>query len=138
MSRPLIVLVGAGLAWLLGILLVKLPRLRTLAVLFSAALAAAVTGLWFTTELLLLLQPALLGAALASGIVGIDRLVKRRRVPAVITVADPSEFITGSRSSFTARPLSAASVGSEEPTVIRQPAAPLEPVSTQSEMRRPG
>lgn len=145
MSRPLIVLAGAGLAWLIGILLVKLPRLRTLAVLLTAALAAAVTGLWFATELLLLLQPALLGAVLALGIVGIDRVIRRRTAPTVMAVAHPSEFVTGSRSSATVRPSPVPMPGSEDPTSVRQPVSPLvsgiagaEPSSTASEARRQG
>jgi hypothetical protein len=138
MSRSLIVLAGAGLAWLLGILLVKLPRLRTLAVLLTAALGAAVAGLWFATELQLLLQPALLGAALAVGIVGIDRLARRRTAPAVMAVAHPSDFVTGSRSNVTLQPRPGATPGSEDPTSVRPPALNPEPSSTASEARRQG
>jgi hypothetical protein len=138
MSRSLIVLAGAGLAWLLGILLVKLPRLRTLAVLLTAALGAAVAGLWFATELQLLLQPALLGAALAVGIVGIDRLARRRTAPAVMAVAHPSDFVTGSRSNVTLPPRPSATPGSEDPTSVRPPALNPEPSSTASEARRQG
>ena len=151
MSRPLIVLVGAGLAWLIGILLVRFPRLRALSVLLTAGLAAAVSGLWFATQLQLLLQPALLGAALAVGIVGIDRLTRRRRAPASLTLAHPSDFVSGSRSSASDRPRSAPLPGSEESTSIRAPAAaPMssvlgtggirggEPLSTTSEARRQG
>jgi hypothetical protein len=150
MGRTLIVLVGAGLAWLIGILLVKFPRLRALSVVLTAALGAAVSGLWFATELQLLLQPALLGAALAVGIVGIDRMARRRVAPAAMTVAHPSDFVTGSRSSTSGRPRPAPLPGSEDPTSVRVPAAPLssslgtggthggEPLSTTSEARRQG
>jgi hypothetical protein len=150
MSSPLIVLAGAGLAWLIGILLVKLPRLRTLAVLLTAALGAAVSGLWFATELQLLLQPALLGTALALGIVGIDRMARRRRMPAVMAIAHPSDFVINSRSDASLKPRSSPMPGSEDPTSVRAPAPVLappvgvggtpdvEPSSTASEARRQG
>lgn len=130
MSRSLIVLLGAGIAWLTGVLLLRFRRLRGGTVLLTAALLAAVAGLWFGTELQLLCQPALLGMLLVGGYVWIDRVVNRRRGPAVITVADPSEFVVKStepRQQSTASSEPAA----DGPTMVRGP----QPVS---DVRRPG
>jgi len=137
MSRSVIVLLGAGAAWLVGVLLVKLPRLRTVATLLTCGLIAAVVGLWFTTQMTLLLQPAVLGVVLAAGIVAIDRTRKRRRVPAVITVANPSE-LARARSSVESSARPSPLVGSEDPTAVRAPAVPSDSAAPSSSVMRRG
>ena len=130
MRRSVIVLFGAGIAWLAGILLLKYRRLRGGAVLLTIVLVAAVAGLWFGNELQLLCQPALLGMLLVAGYGWIDRITRRKQGPAVITVANPSEFVVTSpdapRISTTA-----FHEGDEGPTAVRGP----EPAS---DVRRPG
>ncbi len=67
MSRPLIVLLGAGMTLLLGFMLTRFSVLRGPLPVLCLGFAISVVGLWYPEPLELLLQPALLGLVLAWG-----------------------------------------------------------------------
>lgn len=118
MTQSGLVLVGAGLAFALGLLLVKVPVTRHALTVLAVGLTFSLIGLWFPGPLLLLLQPAVLGIVLALVAVTIDVMVKRRRRPAAVTLSSPSGFMT------TPAPMSheisvGVGVGSEEYTSVR-------------------
>jgi hypothetical protein len=124
MAQSLVVLCGAGLALAGSFVLLKIPALRTPLTLLAAATAIAVAGLWYSTPVELLLQPAILGLVLAAGAAWIDGRLKRRRAP-FLTFSSPSDFVTPpatSSSSHQRGPV--PGIGSEEPTALR-PARPL-------------
>ncbi len=65
MTRSLVVLVGAGLTLALGFLFWSLPVTRNMLALLLLMFGVSVLSLWFLEPIQLLLQPAILGAALA-------------------------------------------------------------------------
>lgn len=67
MSRPLIVLLGAGVTLLLGFMLTRLPAFRGPLPILCLGFGISIVGLWFPEPLELLLQPAILGLVLAWG-----------------------------------------------------------------------
>ncbi|MFN0056578.1 MAG: hypothetical protein ACKV0T_30900 [Planctomycetales bacterium] len=121
MSRSAIVLVGAGTALLLGMILVKWPATRHVLTLLGAGFLVSLAAVWFSGPVLVLLQPAVLGIVLALMAAILDGMLKRRSQPMTVTLASPSGFMT---------PLSSApramvvAVGSNEHTSARAPAAP--------------
>ncbi|MGH7126984.1 MAG: hypothetical protein ACREIV_00340, partial [Planctomycetaceae bacterium] len=139
MGRSFVVLIGAGLSLAAGFLLLTFPVTRHVLTLLAAVFAVALLGLWFAAPVQLLLQPALLGLALAVAAVLIDRRLKRRAESAVLTFPAHSDYSGGShRSGSSMERLSAsrAVVGSESPTAVRPvPASAAEPVSSQSGSR---
>lgn len=116
MSRPMVVLMGAGLALAASFLLLNVPATRHVLTALVAAFAVALAGLWFRGPMELLLQPAVLGLALACVAVLIEGWVSRRRRSLVLTLNSASEF-PGKASSIN-RPL-APVVGSDDPTLHR-------------------
>lgn len=116
MAQSLVVLCGAGLALAAGFVLLKVPATRSALTLLAAATALAIAGLWFTTPVQLLLQPAILGLLLAMAAAWIDGSLKRRRPAAFLTLSSPSDF-TPLSSSFNRG--EAAGLGSEDPTLLR-------------------
>lgn len=116
MSRAGIVLVGAGVALVLGLWLVRLPLRRHALAILSVAFVVALTGVWFTEPILVLVQPAVLGVLLACGAAGIDKALQRRRGSPVLTLTTPSGFTTAASSVRTSPP---PGVGSHEHTSIR-------------------
>lgn len=138
-SRSAIVLFGAGLAWLLGVLWVKLPVLRNAVTLLTAMLATAVASLWFSEELLVMLQPAALGLGLAVAFVGIERFARRRRIVPQITTANPSDFVLSTASLSFNEKREPVPLGSDDPTVHRDPAPASSSVpAPSSELRGKG
>lgn len=61
LSGAVIVLIGAGLALLVGFLLLRIRRLRHILTLMSFATAIAFLGLWFRSQIEVVLQPFLIG-----------------------------------------------------------------------------
>lgn len=85
MNRSLILLIGAGFTLLLGFTFWKLPATRNVFSLVVIAFLFAAASLWYLEPLLLLLQPAILGVALALTATVVDSLTRRPS-------ADPSSM----------------------------------------------
>ncbi|MCH8828854.1 MAG: hypothetical protein IID45_04675, partial [Planctomycetes bacterium] len=131
MGRSLIVLFGAGLAWAIGILMVRIPFLRSLSAILSAALLMAVAALWYLVPVQVLLQPAIFGLLLAGIFVWIERRMKRRSEPSVLTISHPSDYLISSPDSSKVAGTAARMAGSEDPTMVRVAAGTVaEPAST--------
>lgn len=119
MSRPGIVLVGAGAALGLGLLLVYWPAARHAVTVLAVGFAIALLAVWYSGPVLVLLQPAGLGVLLAVGAATIQSLLQRKRTPISVTLSSPSGFLTSSSS---VSPSPALSAGSNEYTSVRNPA----------------
>ena len=65
MNRSLILLFGAGLTLSLGFMFHRFPETRNVSTLVAIAFVFAVVSIWYLQPLLLLLQPAAIGAGLA-------------------------------------------------------------------------
>lgn len=125
MSRSGIVLVGAGTALFVGLILVKWPATRHVLTMLAAGFLVSLLGIWFAAPVQVLLQPAVLGLALAIFAAAIDGFLYRRSRSVTVTLTSPSGFIT-SPSSHPRSP--AGAVGSNEFTSLRPPPeAPVAP-----------
>jgi hypothetical protein len=129
MSQSAIVLIGAGTALLLGLVLVKWPVTRHVLTIISAGFVVALLGVWFPAPVQVLLQPAALGLLLAIIAAAIDGFVNRRSRPVTVTLTSSSGF-AGPASSHPRTPV--AGVGSNEFTSLRPPSPPR-PVGQLSE-----
>jgi hypothetical protein len=130
MSESAIVLIGAGLALLLGLVLVKWPATRHVLTVLSAAFLISLLGVWFRGPMLVLLQPALLGVALAVVAAAIDSFVKGRARPLTVTLTSSSSFMTPA-SSHPRAP--ASGIGSNDFTSVRPTAEAARPAGQLSE-----
>ena len=130
MGRSGIVLLGAGLALMLGVTLLKIPATRNILTLLVLGFLTALAGLWYPAPVEVLLQPALLGLTLACLAVLIDTLVKRRAPAAgMLTISTPSDYLSA-KSSVSRQQVSGA--GDDEVTEVRnRPLSSVrEPVSS--------
>jgi len=129
-SRSLVVLIGAGTAIVLGYLFANslVPR-RGVALAVLAAAFALLIG-FFPDQVQVFLQPAAFGLLLVTVAAVAERLLRKRQAEfASVNPTSAVDFVTilpGEGSTSAPQ----ASIGSEEPTVLRpgRPAAP-EPVS---------
>ncbi len=119
MSRSLVLLFGAGLALLVGFLLLKIPTTRNVLTILLIVFVLSVVGLWHSQAVGLLLQPAILGLLLAVVAVVIDGAVKRKRSPSILTLSSPSDFISPASTESAIDHAALISVGSEQPTAVR-------------------
>jgi hypothetical protein len=117
MNRSIIVLFGAGLALLMGFLLLKISFTRNVLTVLVVVFAFALCGVWYMAPMQVLLQPAGLGLLLAIVAVLMDASVKRQRQADVMTLPSPSEY-HGSSASHPARNYPEV-IGSEDPTAVR-------------------
>lgn len=78
MSQSAIVLVGAGMALLLGLVVVQWPASRHALSVVLAVFLVSLASVWFATPVRVLLQPALLGALFALFAAAFERFLKRR------------------------------------------------------------
>ena len=119
MSRSLVLLFGAGLALLMGFLLLKIPATRNVLTILIIVFVLAVVGLWHSHSVQLLLQPAIFGLLLAIAAAAIDGYVKRKRSSSILTLSSPSDFVApvSTESGFDHAAL--VGVGSEETTAVR-------------------
>lgn len=92
MSQPGLVLIGAGLALVLGLLLIKVPAARHVLTVLSIGCAISFAGIWYTAPVLVLLQPAVLGLVLAIAAATIDNTVQKRRNAGGTVLTSPSGF----------------------------------------------
>lgn len=132
MSTSAIVLFGAGLAWLIGLMLARFSAARSVYTFLTLGLLASIVGLWYPHELQLLAQPAALGAALAVACVGIEHLLKRNVRTPNVPAAKPTEFLLNSRATMSTSGHRSIAIGSEEVTDHNVPES--EPVPASSEM----
>ncbi len=129
MSQSGIVLIGAGTALLLGLVLVKWPATRHVVTLLTAAFVVSLLGVWFAAPVQVLLQPAALGVLLATIAAAIDGYVKRRARPVTVTLTSSSGFAAPA-SSHPRSPVAGA--GPHEFTSVRPP-PPARPAGQLSE-----
>jgi hypothetical protein len=116
MSRHIIVLIGAGLALLVGFMLMNIPATRHVLTILLLGFASTVLALWFPEPVLVLLQPAGLGLLLAIVAASIQGALRRTRKTQVLTLSSPSGFASPASSIRREAPLG---LGSDEPTSIR-------------------
>ena len=126
MSRSVVVGYGAGLALLLGFLLIRMPATRHVMTFLVVGFAMALTALWFSEPVKVLLQPAILGGSMAVIAALIDRVGRRERQMPLMTLSSPSDFYATSSSFVQAAGVAA---GAETPTVAPQVPLPSEPLS---------
>jgi hypothetical protein len=92
MSRSAVVGCGAGLALLLGFVLIRIPATRHVLTFFVIGFAMSLTALWFAEPVKVLLQPAILGTAMAVVAAIIDRVGRRQQAQPLMTLSSPSDF----------------------------------------------
>ena len=98
MSRSSVVGCGAGLALLLGFVLIRLPVTRHVLTFLVVGFLMSLTALWFSEPVKVLLQPAILGAAMAVIAAIIDRVGRREPQTPLVTLTSPSDFYAASGS----------------------------------------
>jgi hypothetical protein len=130
MNRSIIVLFGAGLALLLGFLLLKIPFTRNILTVLCVVFLFALASVWFMEPIQVLLQPAGLGLLLAFAAVLLDRTIKKHRQADVVPLPGPDEY---SGSSLGRSPRGYPQpIGSEDPTAVRpSPESPGDSQGTQ-------
>jgi hypothetical protein len=117
MNRSIIVLFGAGLALLMGFLLLKIPFTRNVLTVLFVLFAFALCSIWYMEPIQVLLQPAGLGLLLAFAAVLLDGSLKKHRPAHAATLAPPDEY---SGSSLSHSPHAyPEGLGSEDPTAVR-------------------
>lgn len=98
MSRSAIVGCGAGFSLLLGFLLIRIPATRHLLTFLVVAFAVSMMALWFAEPVKVLLQPAILGTAMAIAAALIDRVGRTPAAQPLVVLSSPSDFIGGTGS----------------------------------------
>ncbi len=116
MSRSAVVGCGAGLALLLGFVLIRVPATRHVLTFFVIGFAMAVAALWFAEPVKVLLQPAVLGAVMAVIAAIIDRVGRRKQPQPLMTLSSPSDFYASGSSVVP----QAGFVNAEAPTIAPQ------------------
>ncbi|GAB4145409.1 MAG: hypothetical protein Tsb009_17560 [Planctomycetaceae bacterium] len=131
MNRSLIVLFGAGIAWILGVLMVKLPVMRSVAAILSVMLIMAVVAVWYLVQVQVLMQSSILGLLIAGLFLGIERRVKRQQSDsAVLTISRPSDFFGPGVPLITEGTAQPPLAGSEDVTALRPGSSLREPISS--------
>ncbi len=121
MSRSAVVGCGAGLALLLGFVLIRLPATRHVLTFLVVGFLMSLTALWFSEPVKVLLQPAILGAAMAVIAAIIDRVGRREPQTPLVTLTSPSDFYAASGSGVRiAAAGMAASASTSPPQVVLQ------------------
>ncbi len=91
LSTPLIILIGASLALVFGFILVNVPATRHVLTFLWLGFLTTLVTLWYSEPVLVLLQPAGLGLALALLASVAQRWFTKSRAQPVLTLASPSE-----------------------------------------------
>ena len=127
MSRSSVVGCGAGLALLLGFVLIRLPVTRHVLTFLVVGFLMSLTALWFSEPVKVLLQPAILGAAMAVIAAIIDRVGRRTPQTPLVTLTSPSDFYAASGSGVRlGRVQMVAETSTAPPQVVLQ----SEPITT--------
>jgi hypothetical protein len=93
MSQPAIILSGAGLALLVGFVLLRIPVTRHILTFLILGFAMSLAGLWHPEAVALMVQPAICGLLLAIGAALLESRIKRRQQAALVTFSSPSDFM---------------------------------------------
>lgn len=126
MSRSAVVGCGAGLALLLGFVLIRIPATRHVLTFLVVGFVMSLAALWFAEPVKVLLQPAVLGAAMAVIAALIDRVGRRQPQTPMVTLSSPSDFFAASGSGVRVANVQAiADTSTAPPQVILQ----SEPIS---------
>lgn len=126
MSRSAVVGCGAGLALLLGFVLIRIPATRHVLTFLVVGFVMSLTALWFAEPVKVLLQPAILGAAMAVIAALIDRVGRRQPQTPMVTLSSPSDFFPASGSGVRQANVQAIA---DTPTAPPQIVLPSEPIS---------
>lgn len=126
MSRSAVVGCGAGLALLLGFVLIRIPGTRHVLTFLVVGFIMSLAALWFAEPVKVLLQPAILGAAMAVVAAFIDRVGHRPQQTPMVTLSSPSDFFASSGSGVR---VVGAPVVAEASTAPPQVVLPNEPIS---------
>ena len=119
MSRSAVVGCGAGLALLLGFVLIRIPVTRHVLTFLVIGFAMTLTALWFAEPVKVLLQPAIMGALMAVIAAIIDRVGRRDRPTPLMTLSSPSDFYASSSSIVPQGGLVNSEIPTVAPPVIR-------------------
>jgi len=117
MSRPMIVLFGAGLSLLAGFAMLRIPALRHVLTILVVGLLLATVGLWHAAPLELLLQPMVVGLIFPTAAVLIESWFRRRDLGTVLTLPTPEELSAAHASSLD----SFVGASGSSPTLMRFP-----------------
>ena len=128
MSRSAVVGCGAGLALFLGFLLIRIPATRHVLTFLVVGFLMSLSALWFAEPVKVLLQPAILGAAMAVMAALIDRVGRRPVQTPMVTLSSPSDFYSASGSGSGLR-AAVGQVMTDASTVPPQVVVPSEPIS---------
>ena len=122
LSAPLIVLIGASLALVFGFVLVNVPSTRHVLTFLWLGFLTTLVSLWYSEPVLVLLQPAGLGLALALLASVAQRWFTKNRPQPVLTLSSPSDLLVATSSREEAIP---AGLTADEPTRSHPGAYPL-------------
>lgn len=122
LSSPLIVLVGASLALVLGFVLVNVPTTRHVLTLLWLGFLTTLAALWYSEPVLVLLQPAGLGLVLALLASIAQRWFRKSRIQPVLTLGTPSDVLAATSSQEHDIPQAFIT---DDPTQSHPPAFPL-------------
>ncbi len=125
MSRSAVVGCGAGLALLLGFLLIRIPATRHVLTFLAAGFVMSLAALWFAEPVKVLLQSAILGAAMAVIAAVIDRVGHRRSQSPIVTLSSPSDFFAASGSGLRIANVAAIADTSTCPPQVGLPSEPI-------------
>lgn len=126
MSRSAVVGCGAGLALLLGFVLIRMPATRHVLTFLVVGFLMSLLALWFSEPVKVLLQPAILGAAMAVVAAIIDRVGRRESQTPLVTLTSPSDFYAASGSGVR---IAGVGLVAETSTAPPQVGLPSEPIS---------
>jgi hypothetical protein len=125
MSRSAVVGCGAGLALLLGFLLIRIPATRHVLTFLVVGFIMSLAALWFAEPVKVLLQPAILGAAMAVLAAIIDRVGRGQSQAPMVTLSSPSDFFAASGSGVRIAGVASMAEASTAPPQIGHPSEPI-------------
>ena len=115
------VLLGAGLALAAGLILLYIPHTRHVVTGLSAGFGVAVLAIWLAEPIILLLQPALLGLALATLAAILHHRFGRHPTIDLATLPSPIDGIRGSSGEISL----ASAPARREPSTAIHPTSPI-------------
>jgi hypothetical protein len=118
MSQSAVVLFGAGLSLLMGLMLIRWRSLRRPLTFLVLGLAMAIVSVWQSEAVKLLIQPALLGCVLAALAARIDSWMQSRRRRPIVSLPQSGERMAAIIDSELATAVNAVNAA-------RQPVEPL-------------
>jgi hypothetical protein len=120
MAGSFVVFIGAGLSLLAAFILLRVHAARNLLTLFVFAFAVAVCCLEYGEAVRLLLQPALLGFALALVAAAVDARIQKRRGRVLLEPPGAAEFVAAATSPSSIERNLVPTADPEAPTINRR------------------